>query len=606
MGLRLKLGAAFAVLLIGAVLAVSIVDISWTLAKMTDEVIDSGNVVAAEVFEQVRAVLAHTSSDPINGLRADPSLAACIQSVRAFATGIVFIGIAGSHGENIVSERPGSAAPTEAPSIDVLRAAEQFPLPFELVRALWRGHDYVLQRQVLLNQHPFAVIRVGVSTALITDEVHRLVWMMVGVGIAAILIAGSAGAAIGSLLSRSVVAISSGVEQLARGGEEVELRVGRRDELGSLAAKFNRLSRQVLGERNRWENERGGMFKALRTMTDGIFLMDADGTVLFANSEAHARLGLGANGSDGGRLPVLLGRSHPLVRMVEAALATGTEAHDVAIEMKDAHQQPVHYLVSIFPLSRGREAAGLLVTLRDLKPMAEIETVVEYSSHLARLGGLISGVAHQIRKPLNVLAIRLEWMRQDAEQGGPMTPHIESIRYEIHRLDRVVDGLLRFMRPEHLELSELSVADLLTEAGGQVTSSTIKVDYQIDDHLPTLDGDRALLTEAFRNIFQNAAESTPDGGLITVKASYLSDGFIEVRIADHGHGIESEQRSRIFDLYFTTKPGGTGLGLSLALRAIDLHHGTIDIDSETGFGTMVRVRLPAERLAASLELNPPA
>ncbi|HXR37098.1 MAG TPA: ATP-binding protein [Candidatus Binataceae bacterium] len=606
MGLRVKLGGAFAVLLIGAVLAVSIVDISWTLAKMTDEVIDSGNVVAAEVFEQVRAVLAHTSSDPINGLRADPSLAACIQSVRAFATGIVFIGIAGSHGENIVSERPGSAASTEMPSIDVLRAAEQFPLPFELVRALWRGHDYVLQRQVLLNQRPFAVIRVGVSTALITDEVHKLVWMMVGVGIAAILIAGSAGAAIGALLSRSVVAISSGVEQLARGGEEVELRVGRRDELGSLAAKFNRLSRQVLGERNRWENERGGLFKALRTMTDGIFLMDADGTVLFANSEAHARLGLGANGSDGGRLPVMLGRSHPLVRMVEAALATGTEAHDVAIEMKDAHQQPVHYLVSIFPLSRGREAAGLLVTLRDLKPMAEIETVVEYSSHLARLGGLISGVAHQIRKPLNVLAIRLEWMRQDAEQGGPVTPHIESIRYEIHRLDRVVDGLLRFMRPEHLELSELSVADLLTEAGGQVTSSTIKVDYQIDDNLPTLEGDRALLTEAFRNIFQNAAESTPDGGLITVKASYLSDGFIEVRIADHGHGIESEQRGRIFDLYFTTKPGGTGLGLSLALRAIDLHHGTIDIDSETGFGTKVRVRLPAERFTASLELNPPA
>ncbi len=393
------------------------------------------------------------------------------------------------------------------------------------------------------------------------------------------------------------------MEQLSRGGEEVELPVGRRDELGSLAAKFNRLSRQVLGERHRWENERGGLFKVLRTMTDGIILMDADGTVLFANSEAHARLALGGNGSDGGRLPVMLGRSHPLVRMVEAALATGTEAHDVAIEMKDARRQPVHYLVSIFPLSRGREAAGLLVTLRDLKPMAEIETVVEYSSHLARLGGLISGVAHQIRKPLNVLAIRLEWMRQEAEHGGPVTPHIESIRYEIHRLDRVVDGLLRFMRPEQLELSELPVADLLTEAGGQVTSSTIKVDYQIDDNLPALDGDRALLTEAFRNIFQNAAESMPHGGVITVKSSYLSNGFIEVQIADRGHGIEADQIARIFDLYFTTKPGGTGLGLSLALRAIDLHHGTIDIDSETGFGTKVLVRLPAERFSASLELD---
>jgi signal transduction histidine kinase len=616
MGLRVKLGGAFAVLLIGAVLAVSIMDIGWTLAKMTDEVIDSGNAVAEELFEQVRAVLAHISRNPktfrhwrslaIKGLRTDRGLTASIQSVRAFATGIVFIGIAGSNGENIVSERPGSAASADVPSIDVLRAAEQFPLPFQLMRALWRGHDYVLQRQVLLNQRPFAVIRVGVSTALITDEVHKLVWVMLGVGIAAILIAGSAGAAIGGLLSRSVVAIASGVEQLALGGEEVELRVGGRDELGSLAEKFNRLSRQVLGERNRWENERGGMFKALRTMTDGIVLMDADGTILFANSEAHTRLGLRANRSDGGLLPVMLGRSHPLVRMVGAALATGTEAHDVAIEIKDAQQQPVHYLVSIFRLSRGRDAAGLLVTLRDLKPMAEIETVVEYSSHLARLGGLISGVAHQIRKPLNVLAIRLEWMRQDAEQGGPVTPHIESIRYEIHRLDRVVDGLLRFMRPEQLDFSGMPVADLLTEAGGQVTSSTIKVNYQIDDNLPILDGDRGLLTEAFRNIYQNAAESMPDGGVIRVKASHLSDGFIEVRIADRGHGIDSEQLVRVFDLYFTTKPGGTGLGLSLALRAIDLHHGTIDIDSETGLGTEVRVRLPAQRFPAGLELNPPA
>ncbi len=202
MGLRVKLGGAFAVLLIGAVLAASIVDISWTLAEMTDEVIDSGNVVAAEVFEQVRAVLAHTSDDPINGLRTDPSLTALIQSARAFATGIVFIGIAGSNGENIVSERPGSTDSTEAPSIDVLRAAEQLPLPFELVRALWRGHDYVLQRQVLLYKRPFAVIRVGVSTALIADEVHKLVWVMLGVGIATIIIAGSAGAAIGGLLSQ--------------------------------------------------------------------------------------------------------------------------------------------------------------------------------------------------------------------------------------------------------------------------------------------------------------------------------------------------------------------------------------------------------------------
>jgi signal transduction histidine kinase len=162
------------------------------------------------------------------------------------------------------------------------------------------------------------------------------------------------------------------------------------------------------------------------------------------------------------------------------------------------------------------------------------------------------------------------------------------------------------MRPDHLEYNELSLADLLTEAGAQVSSSIIKVDYQIDETLPTLDGDRSLLTEAFRNIFQNAAEAMPNGGTITVKASYRGGAFIDVRIADLGRGIEREQFGRVFDLYFTTKPGGTGLGLSLALRAIDLHHGTIEIDSEIGLGTTVSVRLPAERFAARLELNPPA
>ncbi|MGO9061815.1 MAG: two-component system sensor histidine kinase NtrB [Candidatus Binataceae bacterium] len=605
MGLRAKLAGAFVIVLAGAILAASVVNISWALDEMADEVIDSGNVVASETFEQVRTVLAHTHDDPANALRTNPNLLASIESVQAFAKGIVFIDIDGANGDAIIDERPGDGA-AGAPSIDALRDATNSHLPFQLLHALWHEHNYVVARPILINNQPFAVIRVGVSTALIADEVHQLVWTTLALGLAIVLIAAGAGTAIGGLLSRSVAAITSGVEQLAAGGgDEMKLSVGRRDELGNLAEKFNRLSRHVLSERRRWENEHGGPFKALRTMTDAIILVDADGAILFANAEAQARLPLGAPTADGRLLRGTLGRTHPLIRMVEAALATGTEAHDVAIELKDREQRPIQCLVSIFPLSRGREAAGLLVTLRDLKPVAELETVVEYSRHLARLGGLISGVAHQIRKPLNVLAIRLEWMRQDAEQGGPLGPHIDSIRYEIDRLDRVVDGLLRFMRPEHLELSKLSIADLLTEAGTQVTSSTIRVEYLIDEPLQALNADRPLLAEAFRNILQNAAESMPDGGLIMVTASSRNDGFIEISIADQGRGIDPGQLERIFDLYFTTKPGGTGLGLTLALRAVDLHHGTIEVDPHSGAGTTVRVRLPAERFPADPDLNPP-
>ena len=599
MGLRAKLAGTLVIVLAVAILAASFVDISWALEELADEVIDSGNAVASETFEQVRTVLTLANDNPADALRTNPNLLASIQAVQAFAKGIVFIDVDTATGQPLIDERPGDGA-AALPSIDALRDATRAHLPFQLLHALWHEHDYVVERPILVNNQPFAVIRVGVSTGLIADEVHKLVWATLALGLVIILVAAAAGTTVGGLLSRSVPAMTIEANSPNPSADEAELRPGGSDELGNLAEKFNRLSRHVLSERKRWENEGGGVFKALRTMTDAIILVDADGAILFANAEAQACLPLST--SAGGKLlRSTLGRAHPLIRMVDAALATGTEAHDVAIELKDKMQRSVQCLVSIFPLSRGREAAGLLVTLRDLKPVAELETVVEYSSSLARLGGLISGVAHQIRKPLNVLAIRLEWLRQDAEQGGPLGPHIESIRYEIDRLDRVVEGLLRFMRPERLEVAKVPIADLLTEAGGQVTSSTIRVDYLLDDSLPELDADRSLLAEAFRNIFQNAAESMPGGGRITVRASFRADGFIQVSIADQGRGIEPAQLERIFDLYFTTKPGGTGLGLTLALRAIDLHHGTIEVSSDSGAGTTVRVRLPAEQFPANSE-----
>jgi signal transduction histidine kinase len=600
MGLRSKLASAFVLLLTMAVLAASLVDLSWTLAKMANEVIDSGNVVAAELFEQVRNTLTHNAAGSIDAVRGDPGLLTFIQSVQAFAPAVVFIGLERPGGQSIIGQDNGELAPSGVQPIEVLRHDAEAALPLRLLAAMWREHNYVVARPVVVNTQPFAVIRVVISTGLIAGEVHYLVWKILCISIGIILMAAAAGFAIGDLLSRSVLAIAGGVEKLAAGREEVNLPVSSRDELGNLADMFNRLSRQVLSERNRWENERGGLFKALRSMTDAILLIDADTTVLFANNEARARLKLDSGAVEGRMLTLVLGPRHSLARMVEGALASGTEVHDVAIELEDSSSQKNQILVSIFPLSRGRDAAGLLVTLRDLKPVAELESVVEYSSHLARMGGLISGVAHQIRKPLNVLSIRLEWMRQEADQGMPLGAHIESIRYEIHRLDRVIDGLLRFMRPDRLQLVPVDIADLLSEASAQISSPNIVVDYHAAGALPKLSADRALLSEAFRNIFQNAADAMPQGGKITVRAALVPGRLVEVTIADSGCGIEPDQLDHIFDLYFTTKPTGNGVGLSLAMRAIDLHQGTIGVDSKVGQGTRVCVRLPVQIIAAKI------
>ncbi|MBV8451921.1 MAG: two-component system sensor histidine kinase AtoS, partial [Deltaproteobacteria bacterium] len=126
----------------------------------------------------------------------------------------------------------------------------------------------------------------------------------------------------------------------------------------------------------------------------------------------------------------------------------------------------------------------------------------------------------------------------------------------------------------------------------------IRLEYDLDSSVLAITADRVLLAEALRNIVANAVEAMPQGGRLTIGTRRLPDGFVEINVGDEGAGIEDT--SQIFNLYYTTKKGGSGLGLPLALRAVDLHHGTIQVDSQPGAGTTVKIRLPIddERTAA--------
>ena len=238
--------------------------------------------------------------------------------------------------------------------------------------------------------------------------------------------------------------------------------------------------------------------------------------------------------------------------------------------------------------------------MRDLAPMRELEKVVDYSSRLARLGGLISGVAHQIRNPLNAMTLQLELLRQDTEQGKPAGRRVESVRAEIRRLDQAIDALLRFMRPEKLDARELALNDLLAEIGSHVAQSNISVNYQLDQELPRITADKGLLEEAIKALVENAVQAMPEGGTLTLDSGLSPDGYVEVTVVDQGPGIPAEDLDRIFNLYFTTKAGGNGVGLSLAMRAVDLHHGTINVESRVGSGSAFTIRLPIGHEAAVL------
>src|SRR5262249_29931228 len=309
---------------------------------------------------------------------------------------------------------------------------------------------------------------------------------------------------LGALVLRPLLLITSSVGQLAQGRGEVKLEVSGHDELSTLADKFNLLSKRIKSDRSQWEGERAKFYNVFRSITDAVILLDSRGLILFANAEAQGRLGLPAGGlADGKPLTLLLGRDHPLTSLISNAYTMGSEVHDVAIELKESGSTS-QFLTSIFSLGQGPEPPGLLLIVRDLDPVQKLESVVDYSGRLARLGALISGVAHQIRNPLNAMNLQLELLSQDAERGASVTPRLESVRSQIRKLDQVINALLRFMRPEELRLADVPVNELVSDIGGQVGNSGIEVVYELDPEAPSARIDRGLGAGAIKNIFTKA------------------------------------------------------------------------------------------------------
>ena len=606
MGLRTKIAAIFVPLLVLAVLAVSATEANHAVGVMVESLGDSGNVLVNETFEQIRTALEHAQGDPVALLRQDSSLAALLSSSRAFGKGVVYARVETLDGTLVAGTagEPAGAAPPR-PFAELQQAARRWS-PLARIRPLLGEHVYEISSPVEINRQPFAIIKVGLSTALIASEVRREVANVLFIAAVVIVMSLLGALLAGALLLAPVAAITAEVERLAAGRDSGSLLIRGRDELSALARKFNDLSHRVRSDRVQWEDERGRFINIFRSIDDAVLLLDADGVVRFSNDEAQGRLGLPAGGlAQGKSLAALIGESHPLVRMARTARAAGTELRDVAIE--EGHgKDKSRLLVSIFPLGGDSARAGQLVIVRDLDPVRQLERVVDNSERLARLGGLFSGVAHQIRNPLNAITLELELLSQDARASKPVEDHVHAVREEMSRIDLVIEALMRFMRPGQLKSERVAANDLIRDVVKGVNEPLIEVRCDLDPASAFLNADRAVLMEALVNIVRNAIDAMPEGGRLTL-TSALVDGFVELSITDTGQGIAPEHLEDIFQLYFTTKEDGNGVGLPLALRAVDLHGGTLNIESKLNEGTSVRIRLPLEqtdpRPAADINAN---
>ena len=229
--------------------------------------------------------------------------------------------------------------------------------------------------------------------------------------------------------------------------------------------------------------------------------------------------------------------------------------------------------------------------------LEKMASQLDVASRLAAISKLTSGVAHEIKNPLNAIALRLDLLR--SKLGAPeeeISREIDVLSKEVLRLDRVVKTFLDFSRPVevHFEDADLSalVKEIVDLMAPQAKVARIAMQLETPPQPASFRADTDMLKQAILNLISNAMEAMKSGGDLRLRVD-RPDGAVSLEIADSGPGIPAELRDKVFQLYFTTKTKGSGIGLALTYRAVQLHNGTIAFTSEEGRGTTFRLQFPA-------------
>jgi signal transduction histidine kinase len=245
----------------------------------------------------------------------------------------------------------------------------------------------------------------------------------------------------------------------------------------------------------------------------------------------------------------------------------------------------------------GRNFNHMMQQLRESRE--EIErlhrTQVSRAEHLATLGELAAGLAHEIRNPLAGIAGVIEIIGRDLPSTSPARAVVKDVRLEIVQINRILTDLLETARPHPPQvcLSDLNttVEHAVMLARQQVLSKPIKIELQKAPDLPEVEHDSGQIHQVLLNLLLNAVQAMEDGGTVLVEIGSRGD-CASVVVSDNGRGISPQHLPNIFRPFYTTKGNGTGLGLSLARRIVEEHHGRIEVSSEVGKGSKFEVVLP--------------
>jgi signal transduction histidine kinase len=376
-----------------------------------------------------------------------------------------------------------------------------------------------------------------------------------------------------------------------------------KDELSIMASKVNLLGQRLRGAQYEVSDLRGNIDHLLQDLEDAVFIFNRESRLVFASGAVEKFLGHDRSDLTGHVLSDLFPPSTMLGLLVAQASQTGRAIRNRRVPLGapgEARTGPGIVLLTLDILESlpgGPTApSGILVRLRDPEAQRKINRELQTADRLSAISRISSGVAHEVKNPLNAILLHVEVARSKISRGDTdVVEQMEIISREILRLDRVVRTFLDFTRPVELQLDNVPVQQLVHEivdlAGPQTKAANIQMTVHDEVDGVEVRVDRDLLKQAMLNVVVNAIQAMPEGGELRFDAS-ANEETAELRISDSGEGIPDELREKIFRLYFTTKRQGSGIGLAMTFRIVQLHDGTIDFTSEPGKGTTFLIRLP--------------
>ena len=476
---------------------------------------------------------------------------------------------------------------------------------------------------VFVDGRKWGTARLGLSKRRMEAEIRRARLELGALTLVTLLLGSVAAAVVARRIARPVQQLAEGAVAISRGELNQRIEPSTTDEIGRLAAAFNHMAAQLFQQRTALEDAHAGLRRQFEELTDlkgytdnilgsltsGIVTIDLDGRVVTLNPAAELLTGFFRGEAVGRYCTELFAHTPELSDLLTETLASRAPIASVPLTLRRRNGSALPIEFSTAPLKGGEgKDLGVIGVFRDVTLLRQLESDLQRSDRLAALGTLAAGLAHEIKNPLTSLLTFSRHLERKFDDPGFRERFGSVVPRELERINGIVERLLELARPARLSFALVRLPELLERAvdlyADQLADTRIEVVREYARDVPPIQADKEALYRVFVNLIANGLDAMPHGGRLTVRAGWAGGGElpppprrrsanrVKVEVADTGTGIAPSETDRIFTPFYTTRAGGTGLGLALAHKIVQDHGGGISFTSAPGRGTTFTIVLP--------------